>query len=87
MRARTDDLVLFHGNTRVYAYGFLTAKMYWKGNTGYIWPTGENWDYLFAMRDFVLLPLGDRPESSDIHNLVSSFNRNRVAHQDRKSVV
>lgn len=81
---RTDDLVLFHGDSRVYAYGFVTVKVYWPGNNS-VWPSGHAWDYLYGLRDVVLIPESDRPLSSDIRSHVPSFNRNYVAHHDLTS--
>ena len=50
-----DDLVLFHGKNLIYAYGYISAKFVWKENN-FIWPTGENWDFIYSLRDFVEIP-------------------------------
>ncbi|SFP61484.1 hypothetical protein SAMN05660464_3695 [Geodermatophilus dictyosporus] len=53
-----DDLVLFYGNGQVYAYGFVTSKVHWPGNS-FIWPSGADWDYIYSLRDFQLVPKAD----------------------------
>ena len=54
-KINVDDLVLFHGKNLIYAYGYISSKLTWKKNS-FIWPTGENWDFLYSIRDFVEIP-------------------------------
>jgi 5-methylcytosine-specific restriction protein A len=54
-KINVDDLVLFHGKNLIYAYGYISAKIVWKKNN-FIWPTGDNWDFIYSLRDFVEIP-------------------------------
>lgn len=50
-KINVGDLVLFHGNKKIYAYGYISSLVHWKDNN-YIWPSGNNWDYIYSMREF-----------------------------------
>lgn len=70
---RRNDLVLFYGNGQVYAQARVTAKVYWPSNA-YIWPEGVDWDYLYSLRDFSLIPEADRPRTSDLRAALANFS-------------
>jgi hypothetical protein len=67
-----NDLVIFYGNGRVYAYGFLSAKVYWHSND-YLWPTSANWDFIYSLRDFHVVPEGSRPRTGALRDALSNF--------------
>lgn len=63
------DLVLFYGNREVYAYGFVSSKVYWPQNDA-IWPSGTDWDYVYSLRDFHAVPAGTRPSTNALRPLL-----------------
>jgi 5-methylcytosine-specific restriction protein A len=63
------DLVLFHGNSKIYAYGEIECKMHWVEND-FVWPTGGNWDYIYSLRNVVLIPKGSRIDRDSLRQLL-----------------
>ena len=63
------DLVLFHGNGKIYAYGEIECKIHWVGNS-FVWPAGGNWDYIYSLRDVVLIPKGSRIDRELLRQLL-----------------
>jgi 5-methylcytosine-specific restriction protein A len=68
-KINVDDLVLFHGKNLIYAYGYISSKIVWKNND-FIWPTGENWDYIYSLRDFVEIPESRRISRESLRQLL-----------------
>ena len=59
-----DDLVLFHGGNQIYAYGYVASKTLWVGND-FIWPTGEDWKYIYSLKHFEEIPESKRINRDD----------------------
>lgn len=61
-KMKKGDLVLFYGNSYVYAYGFIASRTMWPNND-HIWPVHApgpaNWDYLYSLDGVTLL---DEPD-------------------------
>lgn len=72
-RLTPNDLVLFYGNSYVYAYGRVTAKAFWPGNS-HIWPVDSDWDFLYSLRDLAVIPEGSRPRTRDLRTALSNFS-------------
>ena len=68
-KINVGDLVLFHGNSKIYAYGYIDCKLHWVGNN-FVWPTGENWDYIYSLRDVVQIPEGSRIDRDSLRQLL-----------------
>ena len=67
-KIKVGDLVLFHGDKLIYGYGVISSKTIWLKNK-YIWPSGENWDYIYSLNDFVEIPVGSRVTRESLRQL------------------
>ena len=67
-KIKVGDLVLFHGDKLIYGYGVISSKTIWLKNN-YIWPSGENWDYIYSLSDFVEIPVGSRVTRESLRQL------------------
>jgi 5-methylcytosine-specific restriction protein A len=67
-KIKVGDLVLFHGDKLIYGYGVISSKIIWLKNN-YIWPSGENWDYIYSLNDFVEIPVGSRVTRESLRQL------------------
>jgi 5-methylcytosine-specific restriction endonuclease McrA len=67
-KIKVGDLVLFHGDKLIYGYGVISSKTIWLKNN-YIWPSGENWDYIYSLNDFVEIPVGSRVTRESLRQL------------------
>jgi len=48
----------------------------------YVWPSGENWDLVYSIRNFVELPEGDRLEYESLRTLTGKLGRQSVGYCD-----
>jgi 5-methylcytosine-specific restriction protein A len=67
-KVNPGDLVLFHGNSLIYGYGIISSKVYWPHNN-FIWPSGEDWRYIYSLEKFVEIPEGSRVKRDSLRQL------------------
>jgi 5-methylcytosine-specific restriction protein A len=80
-KMRAGDLVVFFGNGEVYAYGTVASKVLWTNNN-HIWPSGENWDFIYSLKDFHELPEGQRLEYQSLRQLTGKLDVQSVGCRD-----
>jgi hypothetical protein len=78
---RKDDLVLFHGHNQVYAYGYVTAKVYWPDND-FIWPNGDVGTTSTPSGMSTVIPEDTRPASADLRSVLPRFVARGVQYHD-----
>ena len=78
------DLVLFYGEGAVYAYGTISAKVLWPQNDQ-VWPSGSDWDHIYSLSEFVLLPEGQRLAYQSLRNLTDKLDVYSVGCRDLSS--
>jgi hypothetical protein len=88
LRARekisVGDLVLFYGDGAVYAYGTVSARVHWPQNNS-IWPSGNDWDHIYSLSEFVYLPEGQRLAYQALRNLTDKLDVYSVGCRDIES--
>jgi 5-methylcytosine-specific restriction protein A len=67
------DLVVFYGSSEIYAYGEISSKLVWKNNN-YIWPSGQNWDFIYSVKNFHELSEGERPLYQELRKVLSKLD-------------
>jgi 5-methylcytosine-specific restriction enzyme A len=67
-KVNAGDLVLFHGHKLIYGYGIISSKLYWPNNN-FIWPSGEDWRYIYSLENFVEIPEGSQVERESLRQL------------------
>ena len=78
------DLVLFYGDGAVYAYGTISAKVLWPQNDQ-VWPSGSDWDHIYSLSEFVLLPEGQMLAYQSLRNLTDKLDVYSVGCRDLSS--
>ena len=67
------DLVVFYGSSEIYAYGEVSSKFIWQNNN-FIWPSGKNWDFIYSIKNFHELPVGQRPLYQELRKILSKLD-------------
>ncbi len=67
-KLQKGDLVLFHGKNLIYGYGVVSAKIYWPNNN-FIWPSGDDWRYIYSLHSFVEIPEASRVTRESLRQL------------------
>lgn len=67
------DLVIFYGNSEIYAYGEVSSKLVWQNNN-HIWPSGKNWDFIYSVNNFHELSENQRPLYQELRKVLNKLD-------------
>ena len=78
---QVGDMVVLFGHSEIYAFGYVASKVNWPANN-HIWPSGNNWDHIYSLRDFRAIPEGSRPLYRPLRQLTVKLDERSVGRRD-----